>query len=258
MTQPPYGDPNQPQSPGPYPGPYPAPDPYPGPGQPYQPGPPGPPYQPGQPGPPYAYPPPVDPYSTTQQPVQPATPPTPYQPSPDYEPPGQPPPPEYDPNMFDYSGVPPAPPKKRRGLLITAIVLCAALLLCSGGATAAYLFLKNADGTGADSATAAVNDFLVAVYTDHDVAKAKRLVCSEARNESDLTKKIDEVKTYQNKYKSPKFSWDNPAVSDQKSDSAKVNVKVKITTADEKVAEQQLNFIVVKKTGWFVCDVQSG
>jgi hypothetical protein len=256
MTQPPYGDPNQPQSPGPYPGPYPGSGPYPGPGQPYQPDQP---YQPGQPGPPYAYPPPVDPYSTTQQPVQPATPPTPYQPSsPGYQLPGQPPPPEYDPNTFGYPDVPPAQPKKRRGLLITAIVLGAALVLCGGGATAAVLLLQDTDGTGADSATAAVNDFLVAVYTDHDVPKAKRLVCSEARNESDLTKKIDEVKQYQAKYRSPKFSWDTPAVSDQKSDSAKVNVKVKMTTEDEKVAEQQLNFIVVKKTGWFVCDVQSG
>lgn len=137
-------------------------------------------------------------------------------------------------------------------------MLGVAFLLCGGGGTAAFLFLRNADGQGAQSPQVAVNDFLVAVYTEQDAAKAERLVCSEARDRDQLTKKIDEVRAYADKYKQPKFSWPEPTVAESKEDSAKVDVKVRITTEDEKVAEQQLSFTLVRKTGWFVCEVQSG
>jgi flagellar basal body-associated protein FliL len=240
MSQPPYGEPPQPHSPGPYPGrPYPG-----GPADP-------------DPGQQYPYPPPVDPYSTGQPYPPPAQPYSPAQPGQAYQPypPGQPGP-QYPATGYGYQ---PAPPKKRRGLLITAIVLGLALLLCGGGGTAAYfLLVRNGDGQGAENPGVAVNDFLVAVYSEGDVTKAGALVCAEARDRDDLTKKIDEVKQYGQKYKEPKFSWEAPKVGETTSDRATVDVTVKITTSDEKVAEQPLRFTVIKKTGWFVCEVQSG
>jgi hypothetical protein len=143
--------------------------------------------------------------------------------------------------------------------MITLIVLGIAVVLCGGGGTGAYLFLRNAsDGQGAESPQVAVNDFLVAVYTEHDADKAGQLVCSDARDKAQLTKKIDEVRAYAEKYKDPKFSWPEPTVADVKEKSAKVSVTVRITTEDEKVAEQPLNFTVIEKTGWFVCEIQAG
>ena len=269
MSQPPYGDPYQPGTPPPgQPYGYPPPvDPFattppPTTPPPTTPPPPGGGQWPeptsgggvGYPPPPPGYPPSGYPPSGYPPPGSPAGPP----PSP-YQPVYQQPYPPSDPSQayLQFPGPPPAP-KKRRGLLITAIVLGAALLLCGGGGTAAYLFLRDADGQGAQSPQVAVNDFLVAVYTDQDPTKAEKLVCSAARDRAELSKKINEVKSYAGKYKNPKFSWPEPTVADAQDTTAKVNVKVRITTGDEKVAEQQLNFTVIKKTGWFVCEVQSG
>lgn len=193
------------------------------------------------------YPPPVDPFSTGPQP--------PYQAPPRY------PPPVYPPVGYDPTQLPPPlppPPKKRRGLMITAIVFGVVLVLCAGGSIAAYFYLKDGGGKGASTAVAAVNDFLVAVYSDHDADKAEKLVCPEARKKSDLTKKINEVKQYKEGHKEPKFTWPEPTVAEQKDDSARLTVKVKVTTDDEKSVEQPLRFVAVKKNGWFVCEVQTG
>jgi flagellar basal body-associated protein FliL len=154
---------------------------------------------------------------------------------------------------------PPAPPKKRRGLKIAAIVLAVVFLLCAGGGTVAYFVLvRNSDHRGADNPSQAVNDFLVAVYADKDVTKANALVCLQARRRDDVTRKVNEVKQIGQQYKEPTFSWDDPTVTETKKDSATVDVKIKISTADEKIAEQALKIIVVRKSGWFVCEVQPG
>lgn len=159
------------------------------------------------------------------------------------------------------AGWPPAVPpaaKKRRGLLITMIVLGLALLLCGGGGTAAWFLLRKADGTGAQSPSVAVNDFLVAVYSEGDVARASRLVCRESRRRADIQKKVDQLRRYERDHKSPRFSWSDPTVSDEQADRAQVAVTVKITTEDEQTAEESLHFTVVKRSGWFVCEVKSG
>ncbi len=149
------------------------------------------------------------------------------------------------------------PPRKRRGVLVTAIVLGAALLLCAGGGTAAWLLLRNADGTGAQSPTVAVNDFLVAVYSEGDVSKATGLVCREARKRADIQRKVDQLKEYGKQHKEPRFSWSDPKVSDAQADRATVDVTVRVTTSDERIAQESLHITVVRKTGWFVCEVQS-
>jgi len=158
-----------------------------------------------------------------------------------------------------YPGAPVAPPKKkRRGLMITLIVLGLAVLLCGGGGVAAWLLLGEADGQGQTEPAKAVDGFLTAVYTDQDVDAASKYVCAAARNRDDLTRKINEIKQYADQYDDPKFTWSTPTVSDQGSERAIVDVKLKVTTQDEKVAEQSLKFTVIQSTGWFVCEVQSG
>ncbi|MFE9654014.1 hypothetical protein [Micromonospora sp. NPDC006431] len=153
---------------------------------------------------------------------------------------------------------PPAPagPKKRRGLLITSIVLAAAILLCGGGGTAAFLTLRKAEeGKGAKEPAVAVNGFLTAVYKDQDARKAATFVCSAARDDKKIAAKVAEVQKYATQYHNPRFRWTTPKVDNQTGERATVTTKVTMTTSDEKVADQELRFTVVQKTGWWVCEV---
>jgi hypothetical protein len=170
---------------------------------------------------------------------------------------GGPPPGAVPPPPGGYPPYPgPAAPKRRRGLLIVSIVLAAAVLLCGGGGTAAFLTLRNAeDGTGAKDPTVAVDGFLTAVYKDRDAKRAATFVCSAARDDKKITAKVAEVQKYSGQYQNPRFRWTSPKVDNQTGDRATVTTRVTMTTADEKVADQDLRFTVVRKTGWWVCEV---
>ncbi|MFU8852705.1 hypothetical protein ACNAW0_17215 [Micromonospora sp. SL1-18] len=150
----------------------------------------------------------------------------------------------------------PAAPKQRRGLLIASIVLAAAILLCGGGGTAAFLTLRQAEeGQGAKEPAVAVDGFLAAVYRDQDAEKAATFVCSAARDDKKIADKVAEVRKYATQYRNPRFRWTTPKVDNRTGDRATVTTKVTMTTADEKVADQELRFTVVQKTGWWVCEV---
>ncbi|MEV4543101.1 Rv0361 family membrane protein [Micromonospora echinaurantiaca] len=150
----------------------------------------------------------------------------------------------------------PAAPKKKRGLLIAAIALAVVLVLCVGGGVAAFFTLRNAEtGTGAKEPVVAVDEFLTAVYKDRDATKAASLVCSAARDDDRIAAKVAEVEKYVGAHQNPRFRWTKPKVDNQTGDRATVSTKVTMTTADEKVADQELRFTVVQKTGWWVCEV---
>ncbi|MEU3453108.1 hypothetical protein ABZ671_05835 [Micromonospora sp. NPDC006766] len=172
--------------------------------------------------------------------------------------PGGPPHPEQPAGATSPAGPlqdPPAP-QQRRGLLITLIVLAAAILLCGGGGTAAFFALRNAeDGEGAKEPTVAVEGFLTAVYRDQDASKAATFVCSAARDDKKIAAKVTEVRQYAGQYRNPRFRWSTPTVDNQTDDRATVTTEVTMTTADEKVASQELRFTMVRKTGWWVCEV---
>lgn len=159
-----------------------------------------------------------------------------------------------DPGQPAYPGA--AAPKKRRGLLIVSLVLAAAVLLCGGGGTAAFLALRNAeDGQGAKEPTVAVDNFLTAVYKERNARKAATFVCSAARDDDKIADKVAEVQKYAKEYQNPRFRWTTPKVDNQTGDRATVTTRVTMSTADEKVANQDLRFTVVRKTGWWVCEV---
>ena len=221
------------------------------------------PEDPTQPMRPYGQPPPAPtqpfpsqpeftrPLPTQPVPGQPGQ-PFPGQPLPGAGQPGQP---AFPPAVFPPAANPPAP-KKRRGLLIASIVLAVVLLFCACGGVAAFLLLRDtATGEGAAEPVVAVDNFLKAIYTDKDAAKAAALVCSEARDEIAITKKVEEVNKYATTYDKPRFRWDAPKVDGQNAERAIVSAKIEMTTSDEKVAEQRLTFTVVQKTGWWVCEV---
>ncbi|MER7334513.1 MULTISPECIES: hypothetical protein [unclassified Micromonospora] len=150
---------------------------------------------------------------------------------------------------------PPAP-KKKRGVLIVAIALAVIMLLCAGGGVVAFLTLRDAEsGEGAKEPAVAVDQFLTAVYKDRDAGRATALVCSSSRDEKKIAAKVAEVEKYASAHQNPRFRWSSPKVDNQTGDRATVTTKVTMTTADEKVADQDLRFTVVKKTGWWVCEV---
>ncbi|MEH0969843.1 hypothetical protein V6U77_01690 [Micromonospora sp. CPCC 205546] len=151
---------------------------------------------------------------------------------------------------------PPAAPKKRRGALIAGIALAVILLLCAGGGVATFLTLRDAEsGEGAKEPTVAVDEFLKAVYQERDADRAAGLVCSSSRDEKKIAAKVAEVEKHVSTHQNPRFRWSTPRVDNQTGDRATVTTKVTMTTADEKVADQDLRFTVVKKTGWWVCEV---
>ncbi|HYN97568.1 MAG TPA: hypothetical protein VES42_27335 [Pilimelia sp.] len=155
-------------------------------------------------------------------------------------------------------GEAPADRPRKRGVLVAGI-LAVVLLLCAGGGVSAWLLLRTMEtGEGAPEPAAAVDAFLDAVYTERDAGQAAELVCAEARESKDLTAKVDEVKGYERRYEEPRFAWPDPAVAERTEERAVVSVTVTMTTADERTAEQALRFVVVRKTGWWVCEVGPG
>jgi hypothetical protein len=150
----------------------------------------------------------------------------------------------------------PAAPKRRRTALWVSVALAVTLVLCGGGSLSAYLLLRNAEsGEGAPDPATAVTRFLTAVYTDKNAKAANELVCSEARDAKKISAKVDEVKAYDTQYDAPRFGWGDPSVAGETKERATVSVALTMTTQDEKTAAQDLTFIVVKKTGWWVCEV---
>lgn len=150
-------------------------------------------------------------------------------------------------------------PRRRRGLLIASIALAATLVLCLGGGVAAFLAVRAAeDGTGAEEPTAAVEEFLTAVYQDRDAAQASSLVCSAAKDQEKISAKVAEVEEYAADYKKPYFRWSPLKVDDKTEDRAVITTTVTMTTADEKVADLPLRLTVVKSMGWRVCEVAQG
>ncbi|SNT64932.1 hypothetical protein SAMN05421812_11919 [Asanoa hainanensis] len=153
----------------------------------------------------------------------------------------------------------PAPPptqRRGRGPLVAAIVLAIVLLCGGGGGLAAFLLLRDTEtGEGAAEPVAAVEGFLDAVYVDQNAAAATALLCGEARDQSAVQDKIDEVQQYARTYPSPRYRWDPPKVEQQDADKAVVSTRLTVLTADDRSAEEQLRFTLVHKTGWWVCDV---
>jgi hypothetical protein len=137
-----------------------------------------------------------------------------------------------------------------------ALALVLTLLLCGGGAGSAYLLLRDADsGRGAPDPATAVNRFLTAVFSQGNATAASALVCREARDKPKLRARVDQIKNYAAEYAGPVFRWSDPAVSGRSDDTADVAVQLTMSTGDEKQAQQELTFTVVRKAGWLVCDV---
>ncbi|MFI7596733.1 hypothetical protein [Actinoplanes sp. NPDC049681] len=150
-----------------------------------------------------------------------------------------------------------SPRRRRRTGLWVTLALVVTLLLFAGGTASALLLLRNADsGKGSADPATAVDRFMTAVYTQQDAKAAGDSVCREARDEDKLKGRVDQIKGYASQYEAPTYRWTEPAVSGQSDDKATVAVQLTMVTDDEKSAEQQLTFTVVRKTGWLVCDVR--
>ena len=227
------------------------------PGQPGQPGQPGVPLPPGwgqpqQPAQP-VYQPPVDPFhTTTMTPTSAQLPYNPYGPAEGGDPNL---PPGYTPDQMQM--LQPPPKKKSKALLITFIVLGVVLVLCAVGGVSAFFLLNNSEGKGAESAKVAAQDFLTAVYKDHDGATAEKLVCNEARDRKAIDAKIKEIEDQKATLKGPSITWDSPKIENETAQQADTTVTVKLTTSDERLSEQTIKLSLVKHDGWFVCEVQA-
>ncbi|HWS38704.1 MAG TPA: hypothetical protein VN408_38955 [Actinoplanes sp.] len=169
-----------------------------------------------------------------------------------YQPP--PPPPQQPPPEPIWAGSSAGDGRRRSTVFLTAAFI-GTLALCGGGAVSAYYLLKDVDNVGSPDPTTAVNRFLTAVYTQQDATAARDLVCSKSRDENKLATRVRQISAYADGYEDPVFRWDDPAVADRDEERARVDVRVIMSTEDEKSAAQDLRFTVVRKTGWLVCEV---
>ena len=143
--------------------------------------------------------------------------------------------------------------RSRAGRLAT-LALLAVLLLCAGGGLGAYLLVMIDQPRGSETPKAAVDGFLGAVFTEHDVDSAASFVCARARDTRDLTKLIDTVREEERKYPSPRTTWQTePVQTDDHRATARVTLT--LTTGDERVAERDIELLLVDQRGWWVCDV---
>jgi hypothetical protein len=234
--------------------------------------PPGPPFLPGEPGypqqpdqqppfPPYSVP--VQPtpgYPTSAPPGYPTSAPPGYPTSappgfPTSAPPGYQFPTSAPPGAYQW-GPPAPPPKKKRGVLIAVLVAAAVVLVCGGAGVGIFLATQNnSGGKGQASAVEAVQGFLTAVYQDMDATKAATYVCKTSRDKAKLTKKINEIRTQNATYDTPKYTWDTPTTAETKTNQAVLSTTLTLTTANEQTAVQKLRFVATKNNGWWVCEV---
>jgi hypothetical protein len=155
-----------------------------------------------------------------------------------------------------YPGAP-APPRRRRGLMIGLIIAIVVVVLL-GGSTTAFLLLRGGGGEGQPNPTAAATNFLTAVYKDKDAAKAAKYVCSSARDQEQLDRKVNEVKAYAQKFnRDPQYAWDEPKVENSGKDRATLAVTVRFTTSDDRAAEEKLSITAVNDGGWYVCEIKT-
>ncbi|BAL93046.1 hypothetical protein AMIS_78260 [Actinoplanes missouriensis 431] len=147
------------------------------------------------------------------------------------------------------------PDRSRRSTVFLVSALMATLVLCGGGAVSAYFLFRDADNPGSPDPATAVNRFLTAVYTQQDANAAETLVCRKSRDDRKLAERVDQISAYADGYAGAVFRWDDPAVSGTTEEQATVAVRVVVSTQDEKSAAQDLEFTVVRKAGWLVCEV---
>jgi hypothetical protein len=144
---------------------------------------------------------------------------------------------------------------RRRATMFLSMAFVATLALCGGGAVSAFYLLRDADTPGSPDPTTAVNRFLTAVYTQQDATATRDLVCGKSRDEAKLVTRVEQISSYADGYQGPVFRWDEPAVAERDDERARVDVRVMMSTEDERTATQDLRFTVVRKTGWLVCEV---
>lgn len=143
----------------------------------------------------------------------------------------------------------------RRRATMFAMAFVATLALCGGGAVSAFYLLRDAGTPGSPDPATAVNRFLTAVYTQQDATAAGDLVCSKSRDEGELAAKVEQISAYADGYQGPVFRWDEPTVAERDDERARVDVRMMMSTEDERATAQDLRFTVVRKTGWLVCEV---
>ena len=147
------------------------------------------------------------------------------------------------------------PDPGRRSTVFLSLAFAATLVLCGGGAVSAYFLFRDADNPGSADPATAVNRFLTAVYTQQDAKTAGNLVCRKSRDDRKLTQRVEQITAYADGYAGAVFRWDDPAVSSTTDEEATGAVRVVLSTSDEKTAAQDLEFTVVRKAGWLVCEV---
>ncbi len=142
-----------------------------------------------------------------------------------------------------------------RAGVVATLVLGLVVALCLGGGLGAYVLVQDTQPRGGTDPTAAVNGFLAAVFGSHSAEAAAEFVCERNRNAEELAKMVDRITAFEEKFESPRTSWDTQSI-DVTGRNAATTVRLRLTVDDAQVAEERLRLRLVEQRGWFVCEVE--
>jgi hypothetical protein len=145
-------------------------------------------------------------------------------------------------------------PPRQAGVIAT-VVLCVVVALCLGGGLGAYVLVQNTQPRGATDPTDAVNGFLGAAFGSHSADAAAEFVCARNRNPEELTKMVEQITAFEERFESPRTSWDTHPV-EVSGRNAAATVRLRLTVDETQVAEERLRLTLVDQRGWFVCEVE--
>src|SRR5262245_27182353 len=148
----------------------------------------------------------------------------------------------------------PRGPARRPGT-IASLILGLVVALCLGGGIGAYALVQDIQPRGSADPESAVDGFLSAVFSSHSAVAAADFVCSRNRNVDELTKMVERIRAFEERYESPRTSWDTQDVEVNGRDAA-TTVRLRLTVDAAQVAEERLRLKLVDQRGWFVCEVE--
>lgn len=143
---------------------------------------------------------------------------------------------------------------RSRSGLVVSLIFGVVLLLCIGGGAGAYLLVSRIEGRGADSATAAAETVLRAIFLERDQEKATDYLCTEVDPQI-IKQKIDEVNDLLTDNPDATFSWEMTEKSRTRI-KAVLDVHLHVHGSRQELTSHNYEITTQSDGGWRVCGLK--
>lgn len=150
------------------------------------------------------------------------------------------------------------PRSRRKPLVLVSAALAVVVLIAAAVVIVLLTTTKSQTGKGDASPTAAIDDFLNAVY-DGNPADAVKYVCAQSRDGGRLADQLATIRARGSApYAPSRYQWDALTVTHQTSTEATVTTTLHMSTPDERTSSLRMTFTTINDHGWWVCEVKTG